>query len=140
MTIASIDHYTAAESTTGSQGPRVRSRRVNPDREFHTVSYVWRQGASTSPYGLGAPMGGKLFPRSKIAAPSPMFTVARSKPYLGVVTPTQYNYFFTPAWDVKLTPVDSTGLQEICSDTAYGSHTHNSFSNIQDLRKYVLLP
>ena len=139
MTIASNDHYTAAESTTGYQGPRVRPRRVNPAREFHTVSYVWRQAASTSPYGLGAPLGGKLFPRSKVAAPSPMLTVARSKTYLGLVTPTQYDYFFTPAWDVKLTPMDSTGLQEICSDTGFSGHSHNSF-NLEALRKYALLP
>jgi hypothetical protein len=134
------DFYTGAESTVGHKGPKVRPRRVNPDREFHKVSYVWRQGASTAPYGLGPPMGGSLFPRSKVAAPSPMLTVARSVPYLNKDNPTAYDYFFARAWDVKLTPLDSAGVLEITSDTAYSSHSQNSFDNLEDLRKYVLLP
>jgi len=134
------DFYSGAESTTGYLGPRVRVRRVNPDREFHAVSYVWRQGSSTAPYGLNAPMGGVLFPRSTVAAPSPMLTFARSEPYLAVSTPTEYDYFFAPAWDVKLTPLDSIGVVEIISDTAYGGHSRSSFDNLEDLRKYVLLP
>ena len=132
--------YTGNESTVGYKGPKVRPRQVNPNRKFHTASYVWRQGGSSSPYGLGAPIGGTLFPRSAVAATSPLFTVARAEPYAGTSSPTAYQNFFTPAWDVRLTPMDSTGVQEICSDTAYGSHTHNSFNNLQDLRKYALLP
>jgi|WetSurMetagenome_2_1015567.scaffolds.fasta_scaffold36602_3 hypothetical protein len=134
------DFYSGAESTTGYKGPRVRLRRVNPDRKFHTVAYVWRQGSSTAPYGLNAPMGGVLFPRSTIAAPSPMLSVARSEPFLAGSNPTEYQYFFAPAWDVKLTPLDSIGVTEITSDTAYSGRCRNSFDNLEDLRKYVLLP
>jgi len=134
------DFYTGAESTTGYLGPRVRVRRVNPDREFHTVSYVWRHGTATAPYGLGPPMGGALFPRGRVAAASPLFTVARSEPFLAVATPTANEYFFAPAWDVKLTPLDSIGVVEITSDSAYGAHSRNSFDNLEELRKHVLLP
>jgi hypothetical protein len=130
--------YTGAESTVPIKGARVRPSRVNPAREFHTVSYVWRSGASTSPYGLGPPMGGTLFPRS-VAAQSPMMSVARSVPFLPTSSATAYGYFFAPAWDVKLTPFDSLGIVEITGDTAYGTHTRNSFA-LQDLRKHVLLP
>jgi hypothetical protein len=134
------DFYTGAESTTGLKGARVRPRRVNPDRRFHAVSYVWRQGASSAPYGLGPPMGGSLFPRGAVAAASPLFSVARSEPFMPISTVAGYEYYFTPAWDVKLTPLDSIGVVEITSDTGYPAHTRNSFSNLEDLRKYVLLP
>jgi hypothetical protein len=140
MTYASTDVYVGAESTTGILGPTVRLRRVNPNREFHTVSYVWRQEASTSPYGLGAVLGGALFPRSAVAAPSPMVTLARSEPFVAVSTPSASDLYFTPSWDVRLTPMDSAGLSEICSDTGFGGHTHGSFDNLEDLRKYALLP
>jgi len=132
--------YTGAESTVGHKGARVRPRRVNPDREFHAVSYVWRHGATTAPYGLSPPMGGTLFPRGRVAAASPLFTVARSEPFLAVATPTAREYFFAPAWDVKLTPLDSIGVVEITSDSAYGAHSRNSFDNLEELRKHVLLP
>jgi len=136
----STDFYSGAESTTGYLGPRVRVRRVNPDREFHTVSYVWRQGAATAPHGLCPPMGGVLFPRGAVAAASPMLSVARSEPFLAVSAPTKHDYFFTPAWDVKLTPLDSIGVLEITGDSAYAAHSRGSFDNLEDLRKYVLLP
>jgi hypothetical protein len=132
--------YTGAESTVGYKPTRVRPRRVNPDRVFHTVSYVWRQGASTSPYGLGAPLGRSFFPRSEVAATSPMLTVARSIPYLTTSTPAGSEFFFSPDWDVKLTPLDSIGVAEITSDTAFASHCQGSFDNLEDLRNYVLLP
>jgi len=132
--------YNGAESTVGHLGARVRPRRVNPDREFHTVSYVWRQGASTAPYGLGPPMGGSIFPRSSVAAHSPLFAVARSEPFLAISTATAREFFFSPSWDVKLTPLDSIGVVEITSDTGYGVRSRGSFDNLEDLRKYVLLP
>jgi hypothetical protein len=69
-----------------------------------------------------------------------MFTVARSEPYLAISSPTEYGYYFTPSWDVKLTPFDSIGVLEIASDTAYGGHCRRSFDNLEDLRKCVLLP
>jgi hypothetical protein len=131
--------YTGAESTVPIKGSKVRPRRVNPAREFHTVCYVWRQGASASPYGLGPPVGGSLFPRHAVAAASPMMSVARSVPFITTSSASGYEYFFTPVWDVKLTPIDSLGVVEITSDTAYGTHTRNSFA-LEDLRKYVLLP
>jgi hypothetical protein len=68
-----------------------------------------------------------------------MLSVARSQPYLVLQNPTTDDYFFAPDWDVRLTPLDSAGVQEICSDTAYSSHSLNSL-NLADLRKYVLLP
>jgi hypothetical protein len=135
----SWDTVTAAESTNGNQGTRLRPSRLNPGRELHAVAYVWRQGDSRSPFGPSPVMCKGLFPRSRVAAASPLFTVARSIPYLTTVSTTQYDYFFNPAWDVKLTPLDSAGVQDITSDTAYASHSQNSF-NLQDLRKYVVLP
>ncbi|HTW91244.1 MAG TPA: hypothetical protein VMH22_05995 [bacterium] len=192
--------YTGAESTCGLVGTKVRPRQVNPNREFNTIAYVWYQGATTSPYGLGPALGGKLFPRSKVAAPSPLFAVARSTPYLSYescyvmqvftqiischgtdtaykhfpstggstwnsymrgdswiapYTPSTWNlahcdsgtapctqevHFFAPFWDVELNPLDSAGIALMMSDTAYAGHTHNCFSNLQNLRKYALLP
>jgi hypothetical protein len=134
------DFLTGAESTTGYQGARVQIRRVNPDREFHAVSYVWRQGAATAPFGPGPQIGGWLFPRTKVAAASPMLTVARSQPYLARSNATEYDYYFTPAWDVKLTRLDSVGVEELTGDAEYANHSQNSFANLEDLRKYVLLP
>jgi hypothetical protein len=132
--------YSGAESTVGYLGPRVRPRRVNPARTFHTVSYVWRHGATSAPYGLGPPMGGTMFPRSAVAAASPLFSVARSEPFMPLTSSSGYEYYFTPAWDVKLTPLDSLGVVEITSDSAYPISSRNSFDNLEDLRKYVLLP
>jgi hypothetical protein len=132
--------YVGHESTVPIKGAIVRPRRVNPARTFHTVSYVWRQGASISPYGLGAPMGGTFFPRSAVAAVSPMLSVARSEPFMPLSSPSGAEFFFSPAWDVRLTAMDSVGVVEITSDTAYAGHTHGSFNNLEDLRKYVLLP
>jgi hypothetical protein len=129
--------YTGAESTVPIKGARVRPRRVNPNREFHTVSYVWRQGSTSSPYGMSPPLGGTLFPRSAVAAASPLFAVARAVPFLpGGIT----DFFFEPGWDVRLTALDSVGVVDITSDTAFASHTLGSFDNLEDLRKYVLLP
>jgi hypothetical protein len=132
--------YTGAESTDSIKGARVRPRRVNPDRVFHATSYVWRHGATSAPYGLGPPMGGALFPRGAVAAASPLFSVARSEPFMPLSTASGYEYYFTPAWDVKLTPLDSIGVVEITSDTGFPVHSRNSFNNLEDLRKYVLLP
>jgi hypothetical protein len=131
--------YTGAESTVGHKGGIVPPREVNPAREFQTVAYVWRQGASNSPYGLGAPMGGSLFPRGGVAPKSPLFTVSQSVPYLARDNPTQYERFFAPAWDSKLTPLDSAGVLVINSDTEYGGHSRNSF-DLEELRKNALLP
>ena len=137
------DYFKGADSTEGHTFSKVSVRRVNPDRWFHAVSYVWRQGATTTPFGLGPPMGGSLFPRSKAAATSPLLTVARSVPYLDVESVAEYDYYFTPSWDARLTPFDSVGVLEIAGDTAvggYNTHTRGSFDNLQDLRRYVLLP
>jgi len=132
--------YSGSESTVVHTFRKVSPRRPNPDREYHSVSYVWRQGSATSPHGLGAPLGGTLFPRSAVAAPSPLFTLARSVPYMAVPGATEYNYYFTPGWDVRLTPIDSVGVLEITGDTAYAARTRGSFDHLEDLRKYVLLP
>jgi len=129
--------YTGAESTVPIKGPRVRPRRVNPDRDFHTVSYVWRQAASDSPYGISPPLGGSLFPRGAVAAASPLFAVARAVPFLPA---TITDYFFEPGWDARLTALDSVGVVDITSDTAFARHTHSSYDNLEDLRKHVLLP
>jgi len=85
-------------------------------------------------------MGGALFPRGAVAAASPLFSVARSEPFMPLSTASGYEYYFTPAWDVKLTPLDSIGVVEITSDTGFPVHSRNSFNNLEDLRKYVLLP
>jgi len=129
--------YVGMESTVPIKGARVRPRRVNPGRAFHTVSYVWRQGAASSPYGLGPPLGGTLFPRNAVAAASPLFSVARAVPFLpsGVT-----DFFFEPGWDARLTALDSVGVADIISDSAYASRTRGSFDHLEELRKYVLLP
>jgi len=44
-----------------------------------------------------------------------------------------------PGLGVKLAPLDSIGVLEIASDTAYPGHSQSSF-NLEDLRKYALLP
>jgi hypothetical protein len=132
--------YAGAESTVGHKGGKVRPRRVNPDREFHAVAYVWRHGSSVSPYGLGATMGGRLFPRNEVAPPSPLLTVARSEPYLARDNFTEYDRFFAPGWDVRLTAMDSAGVLAITGDTAYPDHSRGSFDNLEALRRYVLLP
>jgi len=85
-------------------------------------------------------MGGTMFPRSAVAAASPLFSVARSEPFMPLTSSSGYEYYFTPAWDVKLTPLDSLGVVEITSDSAYPISSRNSFDNLEDLRKYVLLP
>ena len=139
MTIADSLRYTGAESTTLYRDLKVRPRRVNPNREFHTVAYAWRKGASTTPFGLSPRIAPSLFPRSKVAAASPMLSLARSEVYPGMANPTDHDYYFVPAWYVRLTPMDSAGVHEIASDTAYGGHTQNSF-NLEGLRKYALLP
>jgi hypothetical protein len=137
------EYFVGADSTVTHEFDKVSPRRPNPDREYHSASYVWRHGATTSPFGLGPPLGGALFPRGKVAAPSPLFTVARAVPYLAIGSPTDYDYYFTPGWDVRLTPFDSVGVLEIASDTALGGyaiHSRGSFDNLEELRKHVLLP
>ena len=68
-----------------------------------------------------------------------MLAVARSEPYLARDNPTEDDYFFAPDWDVRLTPLDSAGVQTICNDTAYDTLNLSSL-NLEDLRRYVLLP
>ena len=131
--------YTGAESTSGNQGTKLRPRRRGPSDDLCAVSYVWRLGDSRSPFGLTPVIGGSLFPRSRVAAPCPMLAVARSELYLARDNPTEEDYFFAPDWDVRLTPLDSAGVYDICTDSAYSSHSLNSL-NLEDLRKYVLLP
>jgi hypothetical protein len=131
--------YTGAESTNGNQGTRLRPRRLSPGTNLCAVSYVWGLGGSQAPHGLGAAIGGSLFPRSRVAATCPMLSVARSEPYLALPNPTNDDYFFSPNWDVRLTPLDSAGVHDICNDTAYNSHSLNLI-NLADLHKYVLLP
>jgi hypothetical protein len=136
------DFFKGADSTVTHTWSKVLPRRPNPSREYHSVAYVWRQQAATPPHGLSAPLGGTLFPRAQVAAWSPMLTVARSVPYMAVPHATEYDYYFTPGWDVKLTPFDSVGVLEIASNTAlggYGVHTRGAY-NLEELRKYVLLP
>lgn len=128
--------YTGAESTVPIKGTRVEPRQVNPGREFHTVSYVWKNGATSSPYGLGPPMGGTIFPRARVAATSPLLTVARAVPFVAAGTT---DSFFNPAWDAKLTRLDSIGVHDMTSDTAFSGHSRNCF-NLDYERKYALLP
>jgi len=90
--------------------------------------------------GTTGTVGGSLFPRGAVAAASPLLSVARSEPFMPMSTASGYEYYFTPAWDVKLTPLDSIGVVEITSDTAYAAHSRSSFDNLEDLRKHVLLP
>jgi hypothetical protein len=132
--------YSGAESTVGYLGPKVRPRRVNPNSQFHTVAYVWRQGAPCPPYGLCPPMGGMLFPPGPVAPLSPMLTVARAEPYLTGSDLSDVGYFFAPSWDVRLAPLDSLGIAEITGDTAYAGHSRGSLDNLQDLRRHALLP
>jgi hypothetical protein len=131
--------YTGACSTNGNQGTRLRPRRLSPGTELYAVSFVWQSGDDQSPRGLGPVMGKLLFPRNRAAPPSPMLAVAKSEPYLALSNPAPEDYFFAPNWDVRLTPLDSAGVLDITSDTAYTSHNLNSL-NLENLRKYVLLP
>jgi hypothetical protein len=134
--------FEGGDSTVTHEFDKVSPRRVNPNRWFHATSYVWRRASST-PFGLGPPLGGSLFPRNEVAAKSPLVTVARSVPYLAVGSPTEYDYYFTPGWDARLTPFDSVGVAEVVGDTALGGyvvHTCSSFANLEEMRKYVLLP
>jgi len=133
------DFYVGAESTDGHLGPKIRPRRLNPDREFHAVSYIWRTGANSSPRGPGPRYGAGLFNRDGVPAPMPMVTVARSVPYLAIGSPTEEDYFFSPSWDVRLTSVDATALQDIATGEAYAKLGLDSL-NLEELRKYVLLP
>jgi hypothetical protein len=133
------DFYVGAESTDGHLGSKVRPRRLNPDREFHAVSYVWRTGADTSPRGPGPRYGGGLFNRGGVPAPMPMVTVARSVPFLAINSPTEEDYFFSPNWDVRLTLLDEAALQDIATGEAYAKLGIDSL-NLEELRKYVLLP
>jgi hypothetical protein len=133
------DFFTGAESTRGNQGTRLHLRRLNPDRKLYAVSYVWRLGNNSAPFGLGPVIGGSLFPRSRVAPPCPMLAVARAEPYMAMVNPTDDDFYFSPSWDVRLTPLDSAGVHDITNDTAYASHNLTSF-NLDELRRYVLLP
>ena len=135
----STGFYTGVESTVGHKGAKVSPRRVNPDREFHAVAYVWRLGAGTNPRGLSPAVGGSLFPRSRVAATCPLLTVARSEPHMAASSPAAYEYYFTPAWDVRLTPLDSAGVQDICNDEAYDTLGLSTL-DLEGLRRYVLLP
>jgi len=131
--------YTGACSTNGNQGTKLRPRRLSPGTELYAVSYVWQSGDDQSPRGLGPVMGKLLFPRSRVAPPCPMLAVARSEPYLALPNPTAEDYFLAADWDVRLTPLDSAGVLDICSDTAFSNHSLNSL-NLDNLRRYVLLP
>ncbi|UCG44099.1 MAG: Tad domain-containing protein [candidate division WOR-3 bacterium] len=133
------DFYIGAESTDGHLGPKLRPRRVNPDREFHAVSYVWRLGANTSPRGPGPRYGGGLFRRSGVPAPMPMVTLARSVPYLAIDSPADEDFFFSPNWDTKLTALDATAVQDIAGGEAYSELGLDSLY-LEELRNYVLLP
>jgi hypothetical protein len=133
------DFYTGAESTRGNQGTILHLRRLNPDRKLYAVSYVWRLGDNNAPFGLGPAIGGSLFPRSRVAPPCPMLAVARAEPHFARTSPSEEDYYFSPDWDARLTPLDSAGVQDICSDTAYASHNLSSI-DLDDLRRYVLLP
>ncbi|MEO0108890.1 MAG: hypothetical protein ABIK62_06965, partial [candidate division WOR-3 bacterium] len=116
------DFYTGAESTNHAQGQKLRPRRLNPARGFPVVSYVRRLEDNNGPLGLGPLLARSLFPRVRVAAVCPMFAVARSELFLAKTSPTEEDYFFSPSWDVRLAPLDSTGVQDIVSDTAYRSH------------------
>jgi hypothetical protein len=133
------DFYTGAESTRGNQGQRLRPRRLVPGSSLGAVAYVWRLGADQSPFGLGPAVGKMLFPRDRVAAACPLLCVARSEPHLAIDNPTDEDYFFSPAWDVRLAPLDSAGVAEITQDAAYGSHNLSSI-DLEELRRHVVLP
>jgi hypothetical protein len=133
------DFYNGAESTDGYLGSKIRPRRLNPDREFHAVSYVWRTGANSSPRGPGPRYGGGLFNRGGVPAPMPMVTIARSVPYLAIDSPTEEDFFYSPNWDTRLTPLDETALQDMATGEAYAKLEMGSF-NLEELRSYVVLP
>jgi len=86
------------------------------------------------------PLGCICFPRSAVAATSPLFTVARAEPFLTASDSSGASCFFAPSWDVRLTPLDSQGVAEITSDSAYADHSRGSFTGLDGLRKYALLP
>ena len=132
------EFYNGAESTD-TYLSKFRPRRLNPDREFHAVSYVWRTGASTSPRGPGPRYGGRLFNRDGVRAPMPMVTAARSVPYLAIDSPTEEDYFYSPNWDARLTPLDETALQDMATGEAYAKLELGSL-NLEELRKHVVLP
>ncbi len=134
------DFYTGAESTRGNQGTRVRPRRLSPDADLFTVSFVWRLGdTSQSPFGPAPRLGRAVLPRERVAAPCPMLSVAQARPYLALASPTEEDYFFSPNWEVRLVPIDSAGVYQITSDPRYEANRLSAI-NLEDLLKYVLLP
>jgi hypothetical protein len=138
-TAVPTDFYCGGESTAGKQGDKHRALRLKAGAKLYAVSYVWQSGDNESPRGLGPVMGKLLFPRDRVAPQSPMLAVARSEAYLAKQNPTVADYFFTPAWDVRLTPLDSVGAWDIVDDNKYHEHHLDTF-NLENLRKYVLVP
>jgi hypothetical protein len=131
--------YTGAESTNHVQGARLRPRRLNLGQDLHAVAYVWRLGEDGEPLGPSPTVGRSLFPRNRVAASFPMLAIARSQPFLAKENPTEADYFFAPQWDVRLTPVDSAGVNDISNDPTYRSLGLDSL-DLEALRRYVLLP
>jgi hypothetical protein len=133
------DFYTGADSTRGGQGARLRPRRLYPERDFQAVSFVfWDTGDSSGHTGLFPPLARAFFPRQKTGAAFPTFAVARSVLFLAVDSATARDYFFTPAWDVRLVPIDSAGVRQICDDSAYANHL--SSVDLEGLQRHVFLP
>jgi len=133
------EFYTGADSTNGNEGPRLRPRRLNPARTFQSAAYVfWDLGDSIVPRGLYPPLAQAFFPRAGIAARYPTLAVAQAAPYLTLNNPTAEDYFFTPAWDTRLSPLDSVGVLDITGDSAYVSRLTSI--DLERLRKNVLLP
>jgi len=132
------DFYNGADSTEGHTSGKMSPSRLNPDRTFHSVAYVfWDLGDSIAHRGLHPPLARAFFPAGRIAAPYPTLAVAQSEPYLAG-SPTVADYFFNPEWDARLAPLDSTGVLDITNDSAYVVHL--STFNLEELRKRVLLP
>lgn len=113
--------FTGAESTNGAQGPKLSPRRPNPDRNLYTVAYTWQSNTPAVHPGM------------------PMLTIARAEPYLAVAAPDEEDYLFKPAWDIRLTPLDSSSLELVTNDSVFNNRGLSVW-DLQELRRYVLLP
>jgi hypothetical protein len=133
------DFYTGEESTFGYTQGKLSPRRLSPETELYTVSYVWRLGAGTDPRGPGPALGGTFFPRSRVAPTCPLVTVAKAEPYLAVNSPTEDDYFFSPSWDARLVAVDSVAVSEITRHPPHDSLGLYAL-NLVGLQQHVLLP
>jgi hypothetical protein len=129
---------TATESTKGEQGEKVLPRRLDPDADLHSESFVWRLGQGGGGLGLNPAIAQRIFPASRVGAPYPLLAVARAEPYLDKDNIKDEDYYFAPDWDAKIAPFNPTSADEDSSDQRYRDN-HLDEIDLDRLLEYVLL-